>query len=229
FWDDYCSWYLEAVKPAYGQPLDKATMDATNVFLEKLLKMIHPVMPFISEELWQSLAGRGEGETIMYQPSPVAGSVDERVIADFETAKEVAGGVRSIRQQKNISPKEALEIKVKGAFPMDMVPVISKLANVSSAEQVGEFSGNGISFLVGTVEIFVPLGGLVDAGEEIAKIESELTRLRGFLEGVRKKLANESFTAHAPEKVVALERKKESDALLKIENLENSLKALKLS
>ena len=228
FWDDYCSWYLEAVKPAFGEAIDKPTMDATMAFLEKLLKMIHPVMPFISEELWQSMAERKEGETIMYQPSPVAGEIDEKIIADFEMAKEVSGGVRSTRQQKNISPKDPLEIIVKGDFPMEMMPVISKLANVSSARKVEESTeGNGVSFMVGTVEIFIPLDGLVDASEEIAKIESELNRVRGFLEGVRKKLSNESFTAHAPEKVVALERKKESDALLKIENLEKSLKALK--
>ena len=228
FWDDYCSWYLEAVKPAFGEAIDKPTMDATMAFLEKLLKMIHPVMPFISEELWQSMAERKEGETIMYQPSPVAGEIDEKIIADFEMAKEVSGGVRSTRQQKNISPKDPLEIIVKGDFPMEMMPVISKLANVSSARKVEESTeGNGVSFMVGTVEIFIPLDGLVDASEEIAKIESELNRVRGFLEGVRKKLSNESFTAHAPEKVVALERKKEADALLKIENLEKSLKALK--
>ena len=228
FWDDYCSWYLEAVKPAFGEAIDKATMDATDSFLESLLKLIHPVMPFISEELWQSMAGRVEGETIMYQPSPVAGEIDEKVIADFEAAKEVAGGVRATRQQKNIPPKESLDIKVKGDFPMEMIPVVSKLANVGSAEKVdASAEGNGVSFMVGTVEVFIPLDGLIDASEEIAKIESELTRLRGFLEGVRKKLSNESFTAHAPEKVVALERKKESDALLKIENLERSLKALK--
>ncbi len=228
FWDDYCSWYLEAVKPAFGEAIDKPTMDATMAFLEKLLKMIHPVMPFISEELWQSMAERKEWETIMYQPSPVAGEIDEKIIADFEMAKEVSGGVRSTRQQKNISPKDPLEIIVKGDFPMEMMPVISKLANVSSARKVEESTeGNGVSFMVGTVEIFIPLDGLVDASEEIAKIESELNRVRGFLEGVRKKLSNESFTAHAPEKVVALERKKEADALLKIENLEKSLKALK--
>ncbi|MBQ6286066.1 MAG: valine--tRNA ligase [Bacteroidales bacterium] len=228
FWDDYCSWYLEAVKPAFGEAIDKPTMDATMAFLEKLLKMIHPVMPFISEELWQSMAERKEGETIMYQPSPVAGEIDEKIIADFEMAKEVSGGVRSTRQQKNISPKDPLEIIVKGDFPMEMMPVISKLANVSSARKVEESTeGNGVSFMVGTVEIFIPLDGLVDASEEIAKIESELNRVRGFLEGVRKKLSNESFTAHAPEKVIALERKKEADALLKIENLEKSLKALK--
>ena len=163
----------------------------------------------------------------MNQPTPVAGAVDPKVISDFETAKEVAGGVRGIRQQKNIPPKESLNLKVKGDFPMEMIPVVSKLANVSSVDKVEEFGGNGISFMVGTVEIFVPLGGLVDAGEEIAKIESELSRLKGFLEGVRKKLSNEAFTAHAPEKVVALERKKEADALLKIDNLEKSLKILK--
>ena len=164
----------------------------------------------------------------MYQPSPVAGEVDEKIIADFETAKEVAGGVRSTRQQKNIPPKEALDIKVKGDFPMEIEPVVAKLANVRSTEKVSVSSeGNGVSFMVGTVEIFIPLDGLVDAGEEIAKLESELARLRGFLEGVRKKLSNESFTAHAPEKVVALERKKEADALLKIDNIEKSLKSLK--
>ena len=228
FWDDYCSWYLEAVKPAFGEAIDKATMDATQVFLEKLLKLIHPVMPFISEELWQSLAGRKEGETIMYQPTPVAGEIDETVINGFEAAKELAGGVRATRQQKNIPPKEPLDIKVKGDFPMEMIPVVTKLANLGSAEKVTEsVEGNGISFMVGTVEIFIPLDGLVDAGEEIAKMESELSRLRGFLGGVRKKLSNEAFTAHAPEKVVAMERKKEADALLKIENLEKSLNALK--
>ena len=228
FWDDYCSWYLEAVKPAFGEAIDKATMDATQVFLEKLLKLIHPVMPFISEELWQSLAGRKEGETIMYQPSPVAGEIDETIINGFEAAKELAGGVRATRQQKNIPPKEPLDIKVKGDFPMEMIPVVAKLANLGSAEKITEsVEGNGISFMVGTVEIFIPLDGLVDAGAEIAKMESELSRLRGFLEGVRKKLSNEAFTAHAPEKVVAMERKKEADALLKIENLEKSLNALK--
>ena len=133
----------------------------------------------------------------------------------------------SVRKQKNISPKEPLALKVKGGFPMEMAPVIAKLANVGKVEIVTEFSGNGLSFMVGTVEVFIPLDGLVDAGEEIAKIEAELIRLQGFLAGVRKKLSNESFTAHAPEKVVALERKKEADALLKIENLEKSLNALK--
>ncbi len=174
------------------------------------------------------MAGRKEGETIMYQPSPVAGDVDEKVITCFEMAKEVAGGVRATRQQKNIPPKEALDIKVKGDFPMEMMPAVEKLANIRSVEKVTESAeGNGVSFMVGTVEIFIPLDGFVDAGEEIAKMESELSRLRGFLEGVRKKLGNEAFTAHAPEKVVAMERKKEADALLKIENLEKNLKALK--
>ena len=229
FWDDYCSWYLEAVKPAYGEAIDRETLAATDIFLEKLLKMIHPVMPFISEELWQGMADRKEGETIMNQPSPAAGGIDEKIIADFEMAKEVSGGVRATRQQKNISPKDSLDIKVKGDFPMEMMPVVAKLANVGSAEKVIQsVEGNGVSFMVGTVEVFIPLDGLVDAGEEIAKIESELTRLRGFLEGVRKKLSNESFTAHAPEKVVALERKKEADALLKIDNLERALNALKI-
>ena len=228
FWDDYCSWFLEAVKPAYGQAIDRKTIDATNIFLEKLLKLIHPVMPFITEELWQSLGERKEGETIMFQPAPKAGAVDEKAIDDFEMAREAINGIRATRQQKGISPKEALELKIKGDFPMSMVPVLGKLANVSGAEKVDELgSGSGISLMVRTAELFIPLGGLVNAEEEIAKLESELQRMQGFLAGVRKKLSNESFVAHAPEKVVALERKKEADSLSKIESLEKALKVLK--
>ena len=228
FWDEYCAWYLEAVKPAYGESIDKATYGATIIFFEKLLKMIHPVMPFITEELWQSMAERKEGETIMYQPTPKAGSVDERIIEEFGIAQEAVNGIRGIRQQKNISPKEALALKVKGDFPMNMLPVVTKLANISSVESVADFGdAAGVSLLVRTVELFVPLEGLVDVKEEIKKIETELEHQRGFLDSVRKKLSNESFVAHAPEKVVALERKKEADALSKIESYEKALAALK--
>ena len=228
FWDDYCSWYLEAIKPAYGAGIDRQTYDATLIFFEKLLKLIHPVMPFITEELWQSMAVRGEGETIMYQPTPKAGDVDEAFLAAFGVAQETVNGVRGVRQQKGISPKDSLELKVKGEFPMNMVALVSKLANVTSVEKVSAFGdAAGVSLMVGTVEIFVPLEGLVDAEEEIRKIEVELEHQRGFLESVRKKLGNESFVAHAPEKVVALERKKEADSLSKIESLEKTLAVLK--
>ena len=229
FWDDYCSWYLELVKPAYGQAIDKATLDATLGFFESLLKMIHPVMPFITEELWHDMAERGEKETIMFARTPVAGPWDEGTINDFELAEEAVNALRGIRQQKNISPKEALEVKFKGAFPVRMLPVVCKLANISSATVVEDFgaTAEGVSQMIRTVEMYVPLTGKVNVEEEIAKIEAELEYQKKFLESVRRKLSNESFVAHAPEKVVAIERKKEADSLSKIEGYESQLKALK--
>ena len=229
FWDDYCSWYLELVKPAYGQAIDKATLDATLGFFEALLKMIHPVMPFITEELWHDMAERGEKETIMFARTPAAGPWDEGTINDFELAEEAVNALRGIRQQKNISPKEALEVKFKGAFPVRMLPVVCKLANISNASIVEDFgaTAEGVSQMIRTVEMYVPLTGKVNVEEEIAKIEAELEYQKKFLESVRKKLSNESFVAHAPEKVVAIERKKEADSLSKIEGYESQLKALK--
>ena len=229
FWDDYCSWYLELVKPAYGQAIDKATLDATLGFFESLLKMIHPVMPFITEELWHDMAERGEKETIMFERTPVAGPWDEGTINDFELAEEAVNALRGIRQQKNISPKEALEVKFKGAFPVRMLPVVCKLANISNASIVEDFgaTAEGVSQMIRTVEMYVPLTGKVNVEEEIAKIEAELEYQKKFLESVRRKLSNESFVAHAPEKVVAIERKKEADSLSKIEGYESQLKALK--
>ena len=229
FWDDYCSWYLQLVKPAYGEAIDRKTYEDTLGFFEDLLKLIHPVMPFITEELWQSMAERKEGESIMYQPTPKATAYDSAALASFDMAREAVNGVRATRQQKNISPREALELKIKGEFPMDYAPVITKLANTSSITSVDSISegGAGVSFMVGTVEMFVPLTGLVNVEEEIAKIEAELEYQKKFLATVRKKLSNESFTAHAPEKVVAVERQKEADALSRIESFESQLKALK--
>ena len=229
FWDDYCAWYLEAVKPAYGQAIDRATYDATCIFFEKLLKMIHPVMPFISEELWQSMAERPEGATIMFEKTPQAGPVDEDFITAFGMAQEVINTVRGTRQQKNISPKEELQVLFKGDFPMNMTPVVRKLGNVSSIGLTDDFgdTSEGVSALVRTVEMFIPLAGMVNVEEEIRKIEGELEHQRSFLESVRKKLGNESFVAHAPEKVVAMERKKEADSLAKIEAYEKTLESLK--
>ena len=229
FWDDYCSWYLELVKPAYGQAIDEATYRATLEFFESLLKMIHPVMPFITEELWHDMAERGENETIMFARTPLAGPWDEALVNDFELAEEVVNALRGIRQQKNISPKESLEVKFKGDFPVRMLPMVCKLANISSATVVEDFgaTAEGVSQMIRTVEMYVPLTGKVDVEEEIAKIEAELEYQKKFLESVRKKLSNESFVAHAPEKVVAMERKKEADSLSKIEGYESQLKALK--
>lgn len=229
FWDDYCSWYLELIKPAYGQPVDKVTYTETLGFFEALLKMIHPVMPFITEELWQDMADRKEGETIMFQHAPVAGDVNAEFVSYFELAEDAVNAIRSIRQQKSISPKDALQVMFKGNFPADMIPVVTKLANASSAEIVEDFgsTSEGVSQMVRTVEMYVPLTGKVNVEEEIAKLEAELKYQREFLESVRKKLSNEKFTAHAPEKVVAVERKKEADSLSKIESYETQLKALK--
>jgi len=229
FWDDYCSWYLELIKPEYGQGIDNETYQATLNFFDSLLKMIHPVMPFITEELWHDMEDRDEKETIMYASSPVASSYDASYIVAFEMAEETINSIRGIRQEKGLSPKQSLILKIKGQFPTEMLPVVSKLANISTIDCVEGFSDNqsGVSFMVSTIEMFVPLAGLVDTAEEILKAEDSLEYQKKFLAGVRKKLSNESFVAHAPEAVVALERKKESDSLSKISSLESQLKALK--
>mgnify|MGYP001025111309 FL=1 len=230
FWDDFCAWYLELVKPAYGAGIDKDTYEATVRFFDALLKMIHPFMPFITEELWQNMAERKEGETIMLQRMPVSGEYDKEFIVKFEMACEAVVSIRGIRQQKGLSPsKDALELKVKGDFPEEVLPVITKLANITSVTQseAGADNGAGVSFMVRTVEMFVPLTGLVNADEEIAKLEAALEYQEKFLAGVRNKLSNERFVAGAPEQVVAVERKKEADSLSKIESIKASLAALK--
>ena len=227
FWDDFCSWYLELVKPAYGAAMDKATYDATTGFFEALIKMIHPIMPFITEELWQSLEPRKDGETIMYAPTPKAGAFDEKFITNFDIAREAVASVRAIRKQKNIPMKNALELKVKGEFPMEMASAVKKLAGVSGVEKVQDADNQGVPFIIGTIEFFVPLSGLVNVEEELSKLEADLEYQKKFLEGVRRKLSNESFVAHAPEKVVAVERKKEADALSRIESLTSQINSLK--
>ena len=228
FWDDYCSWYLEAIKPSFGAGIDRATYEATLSYFEDLLKLIHPIMPFITEELWQNMRERKEGETILFQPSPKAGSYDEDLLSDFMLAEEVVNGIRGIRQQKGIPPKEALAVKIKGDFPERMLPVVEKLAGIASMEQTEDFGdpSGGVSLMVRTVELFIILSGLVNPEEEVRRLEDELAYQRNFLESVRKKLGNASFVAHAPEAVVALERKKEQDSLSKIESLENAINTL---
>ena len=228
FWDDYCAWYLELVKPAYGAAIDEETYHKTIEFFSSLLKLIHPVMPFITEELWQAMEPRKEGSTIMYERTPQATAYDKKFIEDFEKAKEVAAAIRNIRQKKNISPKEALDLKIKGQFPEELIPAIAKLANISGVEYLEDLGGlSGAGFMVGTTEMMVILEGLVNVDEEIAKLEADLKYQRDFLEAVRKKLSNANFTAHAPEAVVAGERKKEADALSRIESYESQLKQLK--
>lgn len=229
FWDDYCAWYLELVKPAYGSPVDAATYEATIDFFEQLLKMIHPIMPFITEELWHSIRERQEGETIMFASFPKAGETDRALLASFEQACGVVAGVRNIRQQKGISPKESLALTVVGDYDESMSSVIVKLANISKIDHKASIDDSeaGVSFMSGTLKVSVPLSGLVDEAEEIGKLEAELNYLEGFLKSVRAKLANERFVAHAPEDVVAAERKKESDATTKIESIRKSLETYK--
>ena len=225
FWDDYCSWYLELVKPAFGMAVDIHTYDATVTFFEKLIKLIHPVMPFITEELWQSMAERQPGETIMFERTPHAGPYDAAFLDGFETARQIIVGVRAIRSQKQISPKDALKAKVEGGFPEELLPIVQRSANIS--EFVTEVGSASTGFIVGTVKVTVPLEGFVNTDEEKTKLEAELAYQRKFLAGVRGKLGNANFVAHAPEAVVANERKKEADALARIETLEASLAALK--
>ena len=225
FWDGFCSWYLEIVKPAYGAGIDKATYEATISFFDSLLKMIHPFMPFITEELWQNMASRKDGETIMLQRMPVAGEYDKNFIQDFEMACETVVAIRGIRQQKGLSPKDSLKLNVGAGFPENVMSVVVKLANVVPAENGAEAQESGVAFMVRTVKMSVPLTGLVNEEEEIAKLEADLEYQESFLASVRKKLSNEKFVSGAPEKVVAMERKKEADSLSKIESIKASLAA----
>ena len=230
FWDDYCAWYLEAIKPAFvdgkALPIDKATYEATLSYFETLLKLIHPVMPFITEELWQDIAERQEGETIMYASTPVASAFDASVLSGFALASEAVNGVRGVRNQRNIGPKERLCLKIKATdFPF--VSIVEKMGNVDVELVSGFENAQGTGFMVGTCELFVVLDGLVNADEEIQKAEKDLDYLRKFLAGVRAKLSNERFTANAPAAVIENERKKEADALSKIESLEAKVKQLK--
>ena len=225
FWDDYCSRYLELVKPAYGGAVDGITYSATLTFFEKLLKLIHPVMPFITEELWQAMERRHPGETIMFQRTPVAGPYDKGFLDSFDAVRETVMSIRGIRAQKQISPKVALKLHIDGAVNEELLPVIRKFANISEFAE-GAADGASVSFIVGTVKMSIPLEGHIDASEEKARLESELDRQKKFLAGVRAKLGNEKFVAHAPEAVVAAERKKEADSLARIEALEASLSAM---
>ena len=230
FWDEFSSWYLEMVKPAYGQPIDQKSYDATLRFFDALLKMLHPFMPFITEELWQHIYDRKEGESIMREkleiPAPTA--EEQKLAADIEAVKQIIAGVRTVRNQKNIAQKEQLSLQAVGKNDFEAYnDVTLKMANLDKIEVITEKSADASSFMVGTDEFAVPLGDLIDVAAEIEKAEAQLKHLEGFLMGVRKKLSNENFVAHAPEKVVALERKKESDSVEKIAALKTTIEELK--
>ena len=229
FWDEFSSWFLEMVKPAYGSPIDVTTYEAVLEAFNNLLHLLHPFMPFITEELWQHLAERKEGESIMVSPQTIAvpAEGDDAILAQIEIMKNVVAGVRAIRNTKNISPREVLDLQVIAANPIAALDsLVVKMANVNGVVVV-EAKGEGVSsFMVGTTEYAVPLGGLIDVEAEIAKAEAELKHLEGFLNGVKKKLSNERFVNNAPAAVVELERKKQSDAESKIATLKETIASL---
>ena len=230
FWDEFSSWFLEMVKPAYGSPIDKATYQSVLGAFDHLLHLLHPFMPFITEELWQHLTERKAGESIMVSPQTIAAPAegDDAILANVEIVKNVVAGVRAIRNTKNISPRETLDLQVIGTDPVPAYDcIIVKMANVSGVTAT-ENKGEGVSsFMVGTTEYAVPLGGLIDVEAELAKAEAELKHLEGFLNGVKKKLQNERFVNNAPAAVVELERKKQSDAESKIATLKETIASLK--
>ncbi|MBQ4041633.1 MAG: class I tRNA ligase family protein, partial [Prevotella sp.] len=236
FTDEFSGWYLEMIKPAYQCPIDKETLEATLDIFDKLLHIIHPFMPFITEELWQHIADRKDGEALMLDVFKLDAptEADEKIMAQFEEAKQIISGVRGVRQSKNIGPREPLTLEVVASADEKVItkcpaigPIIKKMAGlegISYVEQKGEGSS---AFMIGTREYAVPLGNLIDVEAELEKAEAQLKHLQGFLMGVRKKLSNERFVANAPEAVVALERKKESDSLEKIAALEQTIAELK--
>ena len=234
FWDEFSSWYLEMIKPTYlngeAQPIDHKTYEATIGFFDNLLKMLHPFMPFITEELWQHITDRKQGESIMCATLQLEApkNNNERIINDIEVVKQIVGSIRTVRNQKNIAPKELLVLQAIGENEMSAYnSIILKMANLKSIEVVAEKSTDSSNFMVGTNEYAVPLGDLIDVAAEIEKVEKELQHLEGFLMGIRKKLGNENFVAHAPEAVVARERKKESDSVEKIAALKQTIEELK--
>ena len=228
FWDEFSSWYLEMVKPAYGSPIDSKTYNATLGFFEALLKELHPFMPFITEELWQHIYDRKEGESIMVQNISNNFRSNEQLVADFEAVKEIIGGVRTIRLQKNIAQKEQLELQVVGTDKYAAYDsVVVKMCNLSALNVVEAKAEGATSFLVGTTEYAVPLGNLIDVEAELAKLEADLKYQEGFLQSVLKKLSNEKFVSKAPANVIEMERKKQADAETKIASIKESIAALK--
>ena len=232
FWDEFSSWYLEMVKPAYidgkAQPMDKNTYEKTLNFFDSLLKLLHPFMPFITEELWQHIYDRKEGESLMVQTLDINKVCNEEIVKNFEAVKEVIGGIRTIRLQKNIAQKEALSLQVVGESPVTAFnSVIAKLCNLTSIENVEAKAEGSASFMVGTTEYAVPLGNLINVEEELKKLEADLKYNEGFLQSVLKKLSNEKFVSKAPANVIEMERKKQADAESKIASLKESIAALK--
>ena len=229
FWDDFSGRYLEIVKPAYGAPIDKTTIEATRSFFEQLMLVLHPFMPFVTEEIWRALAPRKDGESIMVSPMPRAEAFDEGILARVELMQEAVSAIRNIRKQKNLAQKEALEVKVIADenYPSEFEPVLIKLANATTVEKVAEKDSTAVGFIVKTTQYFVPMGDKIDKEAEIAALTKDLEYYEGFLASVMKKLSNERFVSSAPEKVVANERAKQADAEAKITAIKEQLAALK--
>jgi valyl-tRNA synthetase len=228
FRDEFSSWYLEMVKPAYQMPIDGATYRATLGFFEKLTILLHPFMPFITEEVWQSIAERKDGESIMVVSMPEAGVKNDKLITDFEAVKQIIAGVRSIRLERNIRNRDTLVLNIdSGEYNGDYDDVIMKMCNLERIERA-EKDTTSASFMVGTTAFTVPLGSAVDREEEIKKMEEEIKYLEGFLKSVEKKLSNENFIAKADPKVVENERKKQADAQLKIASYKLQVTSYKL-
>ena len=228
FWDEFSSWFLEIIKPAYGQGIHSTVRNAAICYFDNLLRLLHPFMPFITEELWEQMYEREEGESIMVCPLSMDTHVDSEMIQQFEVVKEVISNVRSIRLQKNIAQKETLELQVVGENPVDAFNlVIMKMCNLSAIDVVDTKTEGAASFMVGTTEYAVPLGNMIDVEAEIARMEAELKHKEGFLQGVMKKLSNEKFVNNAPAAVLELERKKQADAESIINSLKESIAALK--
>ena len=229
FWDDFSGWYLEIVKPAYGCPADKTTIEQTKRFFEELMLVLHPFMPFVTEEIWQDLATRAQGESIMVSPMPKAEAVDEALLSRFALLQEAVSAIRNIRKQKNIPQKEAIELKVvlDENYPKEFEAVLVKMGNLSAVTPVTEKNPTDAGFIVKTTQYFIPMGDNVNIEEEIAKLEKDLSYYEGFLTSVMKKLSNERFVSSAPAQVVANERAKQADAEAKIAALKEQLAALR--
>lgn len=230
FWDEFSAWFLESVKPAYGHPIDSSTYEAVVRAFDQILHLLHPFMPFITEELWQHILSRKEGESIMISAQQIARPLegDTSLLEAVEKVKEIVVGVRAIRNRKNIPPRELLTLRVVGTNPVPAYsPLLLKMASLKTMEEVAQKPEGAATFMVGTTEFAVPLGGIIDAEAEIQKAEAELKHLESFLSGVKKKLSNERFVSNAPAAVVEMERKKQSDAESKIQTLRDSLKSLK--
>ncbi|MFI3323818.1 MAG: valine--tRNA ligase [Rikenellaceae bacterium] len=229
FWDDFSGWYLEMIKPAYQCPIDSTSLSATKSLFDRLMRLLHPYMPFVTEEIWQDVAQRKSGESIMVSPMPAAAAFDEKLLSRFELAMEAISAIRNVRKEKNLAQKEPLTLKVISDvnYPAEYAPVIAKMGNLSAIEITDEKDAMAAGFIIKTTQYFIPLGDMIDKEAETKRLSDELNYLEGFLASVMKKLSNERFVSSAPEKVVATERAKQADAEAKIAAINEQLAALK--